>query len=403
MAVMMAFGMCAMLGAAALAVDYAQALTARQFLSNAATAAALAAASRLPDIEAARETALEYVEKNLPREKYGTVLRAEDIDVGTWDSETRTFTSADGHDGGGGGGGGDIKPIYSLDGSPSVVPADSPTSSTLTDSASLSLSMTGSTSETTGSGGGGGGGASRGGGAVSAIRVNARMAESNDNGIATLFAWVLGENTLDVSANAVAGRAGVPCVIALDPTMAPAVRAKAKANLELIGCGVQVNSTSNGALALDNNSTLQATDICVGGTVDLGRSGDVSPEPREFCPGQPDPMATLTAPPVAGCDYHNAKYTDSNATLSPGTYCGGLEISKKSDVTLLPGTYVMRDGPLRVRSDSTLSGSEVTIFLTGRRWPLVLREQVVHQVDSATQRRVRRCPVFPGPGIRRHA
>jgi hypothetical protein len=50
-------------------------------------------------------------------------------------------------------------------------------------------------------------------------------------------------------------------------------------------------------------------------------------------------------------------------TLTPGTYCGGLNLTTHSDVTLTPGVYVLT-GPLSVTSHSRLNApSGVTIVL----------------------------------------
>ena len=298
--ILMALGLTVVLGSAALAIDYARAVTARQMLSAAADAAALAAVSRLPDVDAARQMALDYVEKNLPKAKYGEVLKPDDIEIGTWDPEARMFNGQQDSSGG-----------------------------------------------------------------VAAVRVITRMADSNETGISTLFAWVFGRDSMDVSATAVAGRGGPPCVLALDPTESPALLLDSNAELEMIGCGVQVNSTSPGALRVNSNGSMLTSGICVGGTAELPGSGEVIPEPREYCPGQSDPLATLTPPLIGGCDEHNAKYVDSNATLSPGTYCGGIEIDGESNVTLSAGTYVIQDGPFSVLGNSSVEGSEATIFLTG--------------------------------------
>ena len=89
-AVVTALGLTITLGAAALAVDYARAVAARQALSSVADVAALAAVSRLPDAKAARKTALDYVEKNLPEAQHGQVAALNDIEIGTWNPETMT-------------------------------------------------------------------------------------------------------------------------------------------------------------------------------------------------------------------------------------------------------------------------------------------------------------------------
>ncbi|MGH7606821.1 MAG: TadG family pilus assembly protein, partial [Gemmatimonadales bacterium] len=79
------------LGFAALAIDvtHQQALDAQ--LEATADAAALAAASRLPNEAEARETAIDYAKSNMPPTRHGTVLDDSDIVFGTWYGETRTF------------------------------------------------------------------------------------------------------------------------------------------------------------------------------------------------------------------------------------------------------------------------------------------------------------------------
>ncbi len=52
--------------------------------------------------------------------------------------------------------------------------------------------------------------------------------------------------------------------------------------------------------------------------------------------------------------------------LSPGTYCGGIRISKGAAVTLNPGIYVFKDGPLDVSGGATLKGANVGLYLSGK-------------------------------------
>jgi hypothetical protein len=47
-------------------------------------------------------------------------------------------------------------------------------------------------------------------------------------------------------------------------------------------------------------------------------------------------------------------------------YCGGLSITAASEVTLRPGIYVMKDGPLVIESSSIVEGKGVGIFFTGK-------------------------------------
>ena len=288
--------MLVVIASAALGIDYSRAVTMRKLLTNATDAAALAAASRLPDAAAARAAAILYVEKNLPPSEYGTIVEANDVEIGEWDRTTRKFT-------------------------PNANP----------------------------------------GADGSAVRVTALLSEARGNDLPMFFGSVLGTDSLDLSARAVAGRGGPPCVIALDPGAVQAMNLRS-ATFTAISCGVQVNSKGSPALAVDDNSSLEATDICVGGSSSTGTSS--TPEPRDYCPGQPDPLAGLAAPAVGACDHNSAEYMKKTATIDPGVYCGGIWIANGSDITLSAGTYIIKDGPLEV-SGSTVRGTGVTIFLTG--------------------------------------
>ena len=83
------------------------------------------------------------------------------------------------------------------------------------------------------------------------------------------------------------------------------------------------------------------------------------------CPPQPDPLIDLEAPEVGGCDFTDSNFFNHHGTLQPGVYCGGLQISGLSDVTLAAGTYVIKDGPLMLTGSSEITGDGVSFFLTG--------------------------------------
>ena len=297
---MFAFGLLVAVAAAALAIDYARAVTAKKMLANAVDAAALAAASRLPDAAAARASAIAYVEKNIPSDEYGTVVANEDVETGTWDSTNRKFS-----------------------------PASGPGSS------------------------------------ATAVRVTARMSKARGNELSNTFAAVFGRDGQEISVSAVAGRGGPPCVFALHQKKKRAMLLDSNAQLVTIGCSVQINSSADGALRIDSNGSLIAADICVTGTAELPGSGDVSPDPNEYCPRHGDPMAGIDPPEISGCDHNDKRLVDATTTISPGTYCGGIEVDGNSNVTFSDGVYVLRDGPLNVLSNSKITGSQVTIYLTG--------------------------------------
>jgi hypothetical protein len=90
-----ALGFLATLGASALALDLTRAYAARNELRTAADAAALAAAARLPDIDAARRAALAYAARNATAgDDGGAVVEPDDVEFGAWDPRERTLTPA---------------------------------------------------------------------------------------------------------------------------------------------------------------------------------------------------------------------------------------------------------------------------------------------------------------------
>jgi Putative Tad-like Flp pilus-assembly len=293
------------ISSAALGIDYARAVTVRKLLTNAADAAALAAASRLPDAAAARVAAIKYVEKNLPSSEYGTVVDAGDVQIGTWNRTKRTFTPNADVDAGGG-----------------------------------------------------------------AVRVTAHLSEARGNKLTMFFGSVLGTDSLELAARAVAGRGGPPCVMVLEPAAGSAMYLSTS-SFKAVACGVQINSKASGALDVAGNSTLEATEICVGGSSDI-TGGDVSPTPNDYCPGKVDPLIGLAAPSVGACDHNNASYTNKSETLLPGVYCGGLSISNGSNITLSDGIYVIKDGAFLINGGD-VSGTGVTIFLTGSKGVLNIK------------------------------
>jgi Flp pilus assembly protein TadG len=82
----------ALMGVATLAIDAGHAYVMHNRLQSTADAAALAAATAFPDEAEAKSLAQEYSEKNMPLLAHGDVLIDQDVVVGNWDRNTRTFT-----------------------------------------------------------------------------------------------------------------------------------------------------------------------------------------------------------------------------------------------------------------------------------------------------------------------
>jgi hypothetical protein len=178
------------------------------------------------------------------------------------------------------------------------------------------------------------------------------------------FAKLLGfaPASLGTTAIAVVADSLPVCVIALAPVASSALSIMGNAGLDASPCVVWVNSSAGQALRVGSNATLRAVRNCVVGGVSA--SGNVAAAPRK-CDVHPDPLAKRTQPQAQHCDYVNFTVSGSApVSLTAGTYCGGINVTA-SDVTFGPGTYIVKDGPLKVAGSGNISGTDVGIHMTG--------------------------------------
>jgi hypothetical protein len=108
-----------------------------------------------------------------------------------------------------------------------------------------------------------------------------------------------------------------------------------------------------------SHADLEAVNIYGGGT--LTGSGEVSPSPYYNTTSLTDPLAAMAAPSFGSCSYTSFGRSGTTSTLSPGTYCKGLNLTNAT-VTLNPGLYVITGGA--DWESSTVTGSGVTLFFT---------------------------------------
>ena len=165
-----------------------------------------------------------------------------------------------------------------------------------------------------------------------------------------------------VSARAVAGLMPQDaCLYVLDPHASAALQVAGLATVTLHDCGVQVNSDHSQGARSQGSATLTATSVGVVG--DYSGTG-FYPTPITGVVPAPDPLAYLQAPPSASCTYTEKQIIKTTMTLSPGVYCGGLEVTAAGNVTLQPGTYVIKGGGLKTQAGGYLSGTGVTFYVT---------------------------------------
>ena len=178
----------------------------------------------------------------------------------------------------------------------------------------------------------------------------------------TYFAGVVGQQTLPVNVRAVAslGRLPQACILALGATEPVGIGLVGSAKINAAGCLIQSNSTSATSIKTQGAAQISGWKVCSAG----GLSANSTPAPQQ-CTQSQDPYVSRQLQNQVGpsCDFTNIKIKNS-AALTPGVYCNGLTI-QSADVALAPGLYVIKDGPLSVTGNSTLTGNEVSILLAG--------------------------------------
>lgn len=152
------------------------------------------------------------------------------------------------------------------------------------------------------------------------------------------------------------------CVWALNPASASAMAVSGGAQVQL-NCGVLVKSTDSSGLVQHGSGCLQASAIKVVG----GYSADcAAPVPLTGVTAFEDPLASMPAPFYGPCDYSGniTVNTGATQTLTPGTYCGKIRVSANATINFDPGLYVLNGAGLDVSGQGTVTGTDVTFYLT---------------------------------------
>lgn len=181
---------------------------------------------------------------------------------------------------------------------------------------------------------------------------------------APLFSAVFLSKPVTISARSVAiPNIGTGCVIALDSTASGAVTVQGSSQINLQNCNLYDNSNNASALTIGGSAAVAALSVGVVGGISGTSSITASGGIKTGLLPTPDPYAAVSFPPFYGCDYHNLKI-NSSVTLSPGVYCGGMQVNAGAVVTLNPGIYYVDQGSLSVAGNATINGAGVTIVFT---------------------------------------
>ena len=303
-----AISMPMIVGLGALAFDMNNMYVTKAELRHTADAAGIAAVKALPDEDAALAAAQYYANLNMPPAEHGTVVAPGDVVAGNWDYDSRVFT-----------------------------PAGNP---------------------------------------VNAVQVSARRDQQNGNPVTTSIAAALGVTSVNISASTIAAQsAGNACILALNETAADAFHLNGTAVVRTSYCDIQVNSCNAEAITANGNTLVQIQadtgDINVCGNVVEKGPALFDPTPTEGQPIIADPFQNMAFPTVGACTYTNFSAT-GDVTLTPGVYCGGIDLTGSGTATFTgggasDGQYIITGGELDIGSQMTAvtDASGVTFFLTG--------------------------------------
>jgi hypothetical protein len=198
--------------------------------------------------------------------------------------------------------------------------------------------------------------------------ITVRVSET----VPQLFSAVLGNSTGTVAARASAAvQPGLGCVYALDPVASGSFYQNGSTTFSS-GCGIYVNSTDPTAMLGNGGATLEASMINVVGGVSW--QGTISPPPNTGVAPVDDPLRYLQPPSpcssTTGCDaadcssHPSTTVVNSNTTLSPGVYCGGIKV-KSGTATFSSGNYIIVGGGISTQdSNSHIVGSGVFFYNT---------------------------------------
>ncbi|MDH3596627.1 MAG: pilus assembly protein TadG-related protein [Rhodospirillales bacterium] len=182
------------------------------------------------------------------------------------------------------------------------------------------------------------------------------------------FSSMVLDAAITIEARAVGGIStfGDHCVVALDETQDGAITVTGTADVTS-DCGLASNSNSGEAILVSGNATLTAQPLQAYGDITKSGSATITNKapPQPLSERLPDPYADVLTELQADASCVGANkqnFSGSDSPLSPGRYCGGIQIN--GNVDFLPGTYILDDGGLKIAGGGDIRGLGVTFIMT---------------------------------------
>jgi Flp pilus assembly protein TadG len=208
------------------------------------------------------------------------------------------------------------------------------------------------------------------------------------------FGRMLNVPTLEVSVASTAKLAGTTrlCLLALDRLAMGAFHLESAARITATDCSLYSNSANPEGIQGENAAVATALSTCSAGGY-TGSGANFTPPPSTGCPALRDPLIDRQGPVPGRCvnlgfsvdpkklvdglddPAYGINVVSGSVTLQPGTYCGGLHVTKGATVTLQPGIYIIKDGPLVVDKDASFIGVNTGFYFTGVRGGLLFDEK----------------------------
>jgi hypothetical protein len=139
--------------------------------------------------------------------------------------------------------------------------------------------------------------------------------------------------------------------------------------VSLTACDLYNASRETGSTELLEGASLTARNIFLSGGYALS-AGSVMTASRYLTTHTSpvaDPYLRLEVPSYPGCTRTRYRLDERKTeTISPGIYCGGIEVAGGATLSLDPGTYILDRGNFAVGGNSTVNGTGVTLVLTSR-------------------------------------
>jgi Flp pilus assembly protein TadG len=178
-----------------------------------------------------------------------------------------------------------------------------------------------------------------------------------------LFSALWSSHSILVTARAVALPKDQACILALNATAAGSYSQQGSVNTNLVHCAVMDDSTSATAVSVGGSAKLSTNFVGVVGGISGKTSITASDGMVTGFHVVNDPYASVSYPTYSGCTFNNYS-THGTVTLSPGVYCGGMNLGSGAAVTLSAGVYYLDGGSLSMTGTSSLSGTGVTLVFT---------------------------------------